>query len=52
METKTNVLIADPNVIWFNNDIAVSANLGNIYDTVLDGTWTVDEMIDLCDKVG
>ena len=35
----------------FNNDIATEANIGNIYDTVLDGTWTVDTMIDMCDRV-
>ena len=47
----SDLLIADPNVIWFNNDIAVDANIGNIYDTVLDGTWTVDTMIAMCDQV-
>lgn len=46
-----DLLIADPNVIWFNNDIATESNIGNIYETVLNGTWTVDTMIDLCDRV-
>ena len=47
----SDMLIADPNVIWFNNDIATDANIGNIYDTVLDGTWTLDTMSAMCDQV-
>ena len=47
----SDLLIADPNVIWFNNDIATSMDIGNLYDIVLDGKWTLDEMINLCDKV-
>ncbi|MBQ2545476.1 MAG: hypothetical protein II557_04215 [Clostridia bacterium] len=47
----SDMLIADPNVIWFNNDIATDANIGNIYDTVLDGTWTLDTMAEMSDKV-
>ena len=45
----SDLLIADPNVIWFNNDIATDRNIGNIHDLVLSGTWTVDRMIQLCD---
>ena len=47
----SDLLIADPNVIWFNNDIATDMGIGNLYDIVFDGKWTLDEMIKLCDKV-
>ena len=46
----SDLLIADPNVVWFNNDIATDAGIGNIYDMVLDGSWTVDRMTELCDR--
>ncbi len=46
----SDLLIADPNVIWFNNDIATDLQLENLYDLVLGGTWTVDKMTELCDK--
>lgn len=47
----SDMLIADPNVIFFNNDIAVNSNLDNLYDIVNEGTWTVDRMTELSDAV-
>ena len=45
----SDMLIADPNVIFFNNDIAVDTNIGSLYETVYEGAWTLDKMIELSD---
>ena len=45
----SDLLIADPNVIFFNNDIATDLNLDSLYDTVFEGRWTLDKMIELSD---
>ena len=47
----SDMLIADPNVIFFNNDIATDTNIGNIYEMVYEGEWTVDRMTQLSDIV-
>ena len=45
----SDLLIADPNVIFFNNDIATDLNLDSLYGTVYEGKWTLDRMIELSD---
>lgn len=44
----SDLLIADPNVIYFNKDIADNNTaIGDIYQYVYDGTWTIDKMTEL-----
>lgn len=44
----SDLLIADPNVIYFNKDIADNNSaVGDIYQYVKDGTWTIDKMTEL-----
>jgi len=43
----SDLLIADPNVIYFNKDIAEDNNLPDIYQIVRDGEWTIDKMTEL-----
>ncbi|MDL2286989.1 hypothetical protein LJB90_00260 [Eubacteriales bacterium OttesenSCG-928-G02] len=35
-------------VVLFNKTVADKLNLGNLYDMVADGTWTVDKATELC----
>jgi len=47
----SDMLIGDPNVIFFNKDIADSFQIEDLYQTVRDGKWTIDKMIELSDIV-
>ena len=37
--------------VFFNKSLAESFNIGNLYDLVLDGTWTLDKMVELSSGV-
>ena len=43
--------LAAPITIFFNKTVAQNANIGNLYDLVRDGKWTVDKVMELCQKV-
>lgn len=47
----SDLLIGDPNVIFFNKDIAEAYQIEDLYQTVRDGKWTIDKMIELSDVV-
>jgi hypothetical protein len=48
---SSDLLIADPNVIFFNKDIANDNNLEDPYQLVHDGKWTLDKMIEMASGV-
>jgi hypothetical protein len=47
----SDMLIADPNVIYYNRDIADNNGLPDVYQMVRDGEWTLDKMIELSNAV-
>ena len=59
VNNKLNYLIGDytitymdnVNVMYFNKQIAVNENLGDIYQIVRDGEWTIDKCIELAKGV-
>ncbi|MFA6948213.1 MAG: hypothetical protein WCQ72_04465 [Eubacteriales bacterium] len=47
----SDYMIADPNAILFNKEIAANYAIDNPYDIVRNGQWTLDKLIELSGKV-